>query len=625
MKKYNLCFFLLTLLSACTGEDNSNVKTDYPEYQVKGEILPVSPSARITDSEKVTSFQSGDSILIGWEGNTSTYQYTYSGNDGVFALADENNRSLWSDLIRQSGTIDVYAWYGKSSDGTTLPATVSVDNDQSTEGKYLSNIYLAAHTVCSPTVTSLDLKFSHLMARLRLSIDFNDKEISTSDMLNATVTTLLHTSGTLKPADADKNLQIVDVAAASPVEVTMLTQTVAGSYHLDCICLLPPQTLTAASTVITITLDNGKEYSCTLSKDLTLNAGEEVKIPIEISVGGTSVYDPAITIVPDTRISSYSGNRLITGNIDQTVTIYEQQADGSWGNPAYVYASPDSDQKLDVERPYFASIDICGDYAGAGVSYQNGGSSRSDDKVFLFHKNKTTGKWYMVQKMDNTAAYALTMNERFIIYGNGNANSCYVIPIDKNKGFRTDLRTKFNISTYKLYIADNDIFCNNSKVFQLTSENNKINVTDIVDVNGERCSTDGKKVIRQNASQNIHIYNLKAEEEETIDYPIVAGTGRPVVIYDRYALAGYELTTLVLYYFDNTKWRRLGDRTDNQSFLKILQQYAPSNQIKGLTYLEGNKLMMKGTKISIVSNDITYFVENIDQIVSRYLQEHPLN
>ena len=267
--------------------------------------------------------------------------------------------------------------------------------------------------------------------------------------------------------------------------------------------------------------------------------------------------------------------------------------------------------------------------------------------VYLLQKDKATGKWYKVEQFSDSgtkaSGYSLAINDNFIIYGGSSSTSCNAIPIDKTKGFLTDLKEELpNVTTYKLCIADNNVFCSSQAVYQLNLDNQG-NLTstllkDLADSKGvynTRCFTDGKKVIRQVGEGNISIYNLlQGGASETIEYPIQAGNGRPVVIYDKYALAGCNTEALVLYYFDGNKWRRLGEPDDKQSFLKILQEYAPSDQIKNLKSLYGNNLMMKGTKVSIVSGGAegdtdnptptTYFVENIDQIVKQYLADKPL-
>ncbi len=635
----DLVYLLLPLaLAACTesigGAMDDTPEGKYAGYRVTGSINPIQVTSRVVDGEVETKFQENDVMLIGWNASGSgTYNgYAYTYNDEKFSPTDGNPASLWTALEKETGTVDVYAWYRKNGEQTVIPVgnTLSVTTDQSTEAQYTSNIYLAAHTICSSSTTSLEFGFSHLMARLKFSIDFNDKSISTSEVQRAVVKTRLYISGTLQPTGAgtEKNLQVVDVESSGSLEeVTMLTKG-DNNYHIDCTCLLPPQTLTTTNHSITITLDNGKEYICTLGKSLTLKAGEEAKVPIEISVGGTSVYDPVVTIVPQTLKSSYSGNRLITGNSDKTITIYDKQADGSWGAPAYVYASKASGEHLKIARNYFNCIDICGDYAGVGVSKRNGGSSESDDIVYLLRKDKTTGKWYVAQTNANKSGYSLAVNENFIIYG-GSGTGCTAIAIDKNDGFSTQ-SSYFDIGTYKLCIADNDVFCNGSVVYKLNlGSNGKPAYSKIASLGSTRNFTDGKKVITQkgdgdNNTNIITIYNIETGRNETIDYPIVAGSGLPVVIYDKYALAGFEAKRLVLYYFDGNRWRRLGAYDDDQSFLKILQRYAPSDQINDLTFLDGNLLMMKGTKVTIVSEGTTYFVENVDQIVKRYLQDNPL-
>jgi len=643
MKKYLVYLLLPLALAACTDSGDGTIddtpKDKYADYQITGSIHPIHAAGRVVDGEVETKFQENDEILIGWNvSGGGTYNgHAYQYKSEMFSPTNNDPAALWTALEKETATtVDVYAWYRKSATETAIPVnnTISVTTDQSTEEAYTSNIYLAAHTTYDKNTISLQFAFSHLMARLKLSIDFNDKGISTSEVQGATVKTKLYTSGTLQEGGSgtNKSLQIGNVQTLA--EISMLVEG-DNNYHLDCTCLLPPQKLNTSDHVITITLYNGKEYTCTLGKDLTLKAGEEAKVPIEISAGGTSVYDPVVTVVPATQKTSYSGNRLITGNTDLTITIYDKQADGSWGSPAYVYDGKNSNNKLTVGKPYFASVDICGDYAGAGVSQNNGGESANGDIVYLLQKDKSTGKWYKVSN-ETTSGYSLALNDNFIIYGGSNG-PCNAIPIDKNKGFLTGSKYTFSgLSTYKLCIADNDVFCNHQKVYQLRlGSDGKPAANKIADIDGTRCFTDGKRAIRQeDGNKPIKIYNLTGGYYETIDNAINAGSGRSIVIYDKYALAGYETEALVLYYFDGNKWRRLGESSNDQSFLKILQEYAPSDQIKNLKSLYGNNLMMKGTKVSIVSGGgksdtdnptpTTYFVENIDQIVKQYLVDNPL-
>ncbi len=638
IKRYLIYFLLLPILAACTDDGApACLSQEDTAYQVTGSIRSMlSCSPRAIDNEQGTAFEANDEILIGLDGSDKTYTYVYSPDKNIFSPGTtDNDKGLWSELITKgSSNADIYAWFKNTSSTTVLPSlnsTLSVAQDQTTEEGYKSSLYMAAHIRQAGTATTLNFTFAHLVCRLKLSIDFNDKSILYSDIQNTVVKMRLYTSATLGKSDPDGDYKLtVDATNAPTDDIVMLTTwDDKDASHLESVCLLPPQTLTAGHSVITITLNNGKEYTCTLSKDLPLEAGTEAKIPIEIVVGGTSVYDPVVSVVPQTQKTSYSGNRLITGNVDKTITIYEKQADGSWGTPAYVYAGKKSDERLEVGQQYFASIDICGDYAGAGVSSKDGGSSATGDIVYLLQKDKSTGKWYKVSQ-ETTSGYSLAINNNFIIYGSS-SGPCNAIPIDKNEGFLIDSKETFQgLNTYKLCIADNDVFCNGQKVYQLQlGSNGKPTETEIANINGTRCFTDGKKAIRQEGDAPyrypVQIYNLAEGKYEIIDSAINAGSGRSVVIYDKYALVGRETIALVLYYFDGNQWRRLGEHSDDQSFLKILQKYAPSNQIKDLSSLDGSNLMMKGTKVSVVSNNITYFVENIDQIVKQYLADNPLS
>ncbi|MCD7924079.1 MAG: fimbrillin family protein [Bacteroides sp.] len=637
MKKYLVYLLLPMALAACTDSDDGAMEGDtpkdkYADYQITGSISPIHTTARVVDGEMETKFQENDMMLIGWKhssgGTYSGYAYKY-GSDEKFAPNDGDASALWTGLDGENDNVDVYAWYSKGIDNnSTIPVgtTISVSEDQSTEAEYTSNIYLAAHaSYIKGTTTSLQFGFSHLMARLKLSIDFNDKGISTSDMINTKVTTQLYTSATLQENATGTNKYLELVSPTDSKAITMLAQGAAGSYHLDCTCLLPPQTLTTHSAIITITLGNGKEYTCTLSKDLVLKAGEEAKLSIDITVEGTSVYEPVVTVIPQTDLCSYSGNRLITGNSNKTVSIYDKQADGSWGTPALVYESLESTKPLQLTGSYYIRVvDLYKDYAGLATSVNTEPHSAANDIAYFCKRDKVTGKWYVNKKLENTPCYSLVLNNDFFLYGPDGGNST-AIPISESGELLTDYKKDLSgISGFKLCLAENNVFCTGNYLGRIRlGTDNKPTVDPIKTFDTFRCFTDGKRLIGQKDNVNIFIYNINTGKNDIMENPIKVSAGRPVVIYEDYALAG-GVGSLVLYYFEGTKWIRLGESNDGNSFLKILQKYVPSDQIKNLQSLDGGNLMMKGTKVSIVSKNITYFVENIDQIVKQYLADNPL-
>ena len=113
MKKYSIYLVLLAAwATSCTDMDES--RNDLPlgtpsDYVVTGTIAGTSISARMTDVDSEddlglytgsrTTFQVDDPILIGWSGNSTSYTYLYSGENGVFTpktdTGTDNNYGLW--------------------------------------------------------------------------------------------------------------------------------------------------------------------------------------------------------------------------------------------------------------------------------------------------------------------------------------------------------------------------------------------------------------------------------------------------------------------------------------------------------------------------------------------------
>lgn len=631
MKKYTTCLFLLTLLTACSEQNDNGIGSGYLEHQVKGNIEAVTPTARITDSDTQATFQTGDPILIGGGDINDTYIYTYSGTGNLFRPASSND--LWSKLIAKgSSDVDMYAWYGKTPVDNTLPtegSTITVETDQNTDKAYLSSLYMAAYTPTKGTSKNLNFTFGLLVSRIKLSINLNDKIIEESDIQDAVVKICAHSSAGVS-IDASSKKYKLSTATTDPAnQIIMRTISEAGSFHLQSTCLIPPQTLTEKH-IITITLGKGKEYVCTLDKHLALESGQEAALSINITTEGTSVYDPVVAVIPETTTSSYSGNRLIVATSDNKINIYEKQADGSWGSPAAVYESQNSDTpfQTDINQGYHIRlVDIYKDYATFTTTKTTNPVSLKDDKLY-FCKRDQTGKWYIANTLNDTPNYALVINKDFLVYGPDSGNST-AIPINAEGELQLDNKNVLaGVNGYKLSMGDNSVICSEKAAFKIElGADNKPKVTLITTFTSDRCSTDGKRVITQYTYNVIQIYNIETKQNEEIENPITAGVGRPVAIYDKYALAGFikekddHTNKLVLYYFNDTKWIRIGDNTDN-SFLHLLQKYAPNDAIKNLTYLTGNSLMMRGTRATISSEGVTFFVENIDKIVEQWLSDN---
>lgn len=642
MKKQNLYLLLFSILAACTDIDTTQVGAGNADHQVTACIRSISCGPRVSDDKTQTTFQTGDPILIGWEA-IAAYRYSYSGSEGLFTPADNNAKDLWSKLIENgSNKVDVYAWYDPdaTSSSGTLPAdnsTLSVKTDQSTEENYMSGLYMAAHKQVEATASTLDFTFKHLVSRIRLSIDFNDKAIEESDIQDAVVKMRLHASASIGKDQTSKDYQLtVPSSPSGPADdITFFTTTEVGTSHLDCICLLPPQKLDEKNP-ITIVLGKGKEYTCTLDKSLTLSAGQEVVLSIDIKTEGTDIYKPVVTIIPKTVASSYYGNRLLCvkqeADGSYRLYVYEKQADDSWGNPMTIYESLDGGNALSLSS--FYCLDICRDYVAVGTNQSTEG------KIYFCKRDKSTGKWYKSAGPIDRSSYAIVINEHFLVAG-ASGRDVTIYPITEIGELDLKNATQTNkFAGFKLRLADNDIVCSSTSLYQLTlNKDGKVDVDQKAAFNDVRraSSSDGKKVILQtDGNKVIKIHNLDTGKDENIDNPPTAGVGLPVAIYGDYALAGggadddsgnsfngRQVNWLVLLYYNGTKWIRIGAVDDPDSFLKLLKTYTSDETIQNVTSLAGTGIVMKGTRASITSGGVTYFVENIDKIVDAWLTDNP--
>jgi hypothetical protein len=662
MKKYAIYFLWLPMLVAsCTDVNELPTPAADTYHRVTASISSVSASPRVAIDGQKTAFTDKDPIGIGWQygGSSYQYQYAYSADRKIFAAAEgDNNKDLWSNLIKAgSNKVDIYAWYGKlpaSADGTStmaLPAddsSISVEGDQSAEANYLSSLYMAAHIKAAGTANNLDFEFKHLVSRIRLSVSFTDGGLKAEDIEGTVVKMSSLKVGATVGKDTNSDYQLTATDGTS--DITMYTvrtdATAEGELPgLEANCLVPSQTLTTDNK-ISITLGNGKQYTCSLNKELALDAGKMVTLVVTVNVVEIEVAEPTITVIPNTEVSSFWEGRLIVANKDKTITVYEKNGYGSWGAPLYVYEKIEGvDYIKRVTGSYkVRTIDIYKNWAGIGITMDTGSVSQSTDSVYLCKKDANTGRWYVIQK-DNAHCYALTLNEDYIVYGGyGNSKSCKIYPITSEGGLGKSTGTS-TFDGFKLNIGKDDrgnnILCTGVTLYKLTTDTDgKVNQKSIGTVaNYTRGYTDGKKIITQADGNNdikIHkiTYNDATGEPsgitgENIENAVKAGAGSPpVAISGDYAFAG-STSMLVLYYFYNDKWYRLGSTSSNandynQSFLAILKRYVPSEEINKATLLEGITLKFKGNHLTLVnttSDKTTYFIENIDKIVKQYLAD----
>lgn len=632
---------LVVLVTACQQDKMEN-STITDSHSVTASIVETSSiSSRMADDETSTSFGIDDVIRIGWAGVPTPYQYTYTGTNALFAPQREEDKGLWAALTANaSSDIDVYAWYGHEPDMSVIPAagnTISIQTNQNKDDGYMKSLYLSAHQQVSRFANSLDFKFKHLVAHLQIDIKSEDGTITQDDILSSTVEIKeIHHQGTIATETDGSNdwkLTAKDVTTAT-LEMMKLNSSwsVENPFDISHQCYLIPQTLTSANQIV-ITLGSGKVFTC--SPNLEMKAGERVTLTVRLKSGEGYEIIPTVSIFKDAYVSTYSGNRILSamseevnGKTTYYLKVYDKQSDGSW-HSSQVYEDEEgtvvfpAGQGDFFKTNYVAQVDMYGDYGVVGY-----GSSSVRDGTFFIKKSKNTGKWYVVCGPLKDAGYAVAINQHFLLSGLDEYEEPYAYIIDDNGEITNTTGTKVANAGFKLNLAENGILVTHKGVFQMSIVDGKPVATNlnVTRLRRNKMATDGYKVIANidngDADKNALIYNLKEQKYEDFTERMVAGDGRPVAIYDRYALIGRNDVALVLYYFnDDNKWQPIGDKingaTDPQSFLKLAQKYNP--ELKSVTSLKGSNVFMKGTRALVSSDGVTYFIEYIDQMVKDWL------
>lgn len=634
MKKINyIGVALLAVLSACSDEEIENQPVNVNKYEVTATIRAVEPSTRMLDADLRNTFQAGDEILIGWQGS-DTYHYTYDNGTGKFKGKVEEG-SIWTVLSGLSSpTVDIYSWYGTTpEDKLPLPgATLSVSADQSSNNSFLSSLYMAAHQRIAPSDASLNFVFSQLMARVTLTVSIIDPLVEQMDVMNAKACLMDMRTNSKLGIDADANymLKVPDIETRQDLKMCS-TWSDQQAFSIQFKCLFPPQTLDKYKKIV-ITLGNGKEYVCRLSKEITLKGGQNATITASLKASEDAVLKPVITKVENVFMSAYSGNRIFAQieNNDGTYSyrIFEKQADGSWSNGEIVYNDEAGttelpDGKSATKTRPLSSIELCGDYGVLGF-----GKNNSD--TYFIKKSKTTGKWFCAAGPMPYKGYAVAISDNFLISGDNYSNS-YIYPIDKEGNITSG--KSFPIGGYKLSLTDN-VVAGSAGVFQynvVTDKWDKI-ISYPLGAQESRAATDGKKVILQQTSGvvNVRIYDIKTRKEEPWEGDRAkASCGRPVAIYGDYALTcvrpednnSYGYIDICYRNPETGKWKIVNPQDGH--FFDLIKAWNPAIDLKTNISNSLGEVFLKGYRALITWDGNSYFIENLDEMVQNWMKEHP--
>ncbi len=652
---------LVALTTACRQEQEELEAPASPAaHSVTASIVEVSPiSPRMTDSDEQTTFEVGDAIRIGWSGMSgSPYQYTYTGENSLFAPKTDADKGLWAALTANTNAnVDVYGWYGSLLNGDAMPAAnaeITLPTDQNTENNYTKSLFLSAHQQVSRTADNLNFSFKHLVAYLRINLESKDGTITQDDILSSTIDIEgIHHQATVSTGTTGSEWELTPKENTTATQRMMLLSSswsVENPFNISHQCYLIPQTLTSDNKIV-ITLGNGRVFTCSLSTGLELKAGERNELTITLKSGDGYEIVPTISIFSNAYVSSYSGNRVFAAMDNGTeaglsknyLQVYDKQADGSW-RASYVYEDedggnvfPNGQQVEYYKTKKIDAIDMYGDYGVVGY----GGSGAADSPeppdqkgTFFIKKSKNTGNWYVVCGPLKSTGYAVAINQNMVLSGSWYSTTYAYIINDNGEITNTEGKQITNVAGFKLNMAENGILVTHTGVYKMSIKNGVPDAEDlkVTELPRNKMATDGYKVIAMidnttSGNYNTRIYNLSSRQLETFTEPMVAGNGRPVGIYDRYALIGRESEALVLYYFnDEGKWQPIGDKlngkTDPQSFLKLAKKY--NKELENVDKLNGSNVFLKGTRALVSSDGVTYFIEYIDQMVADWLATQSL-
>lgn len=623
-------------LAGCSDERETPEAFNPAGYAVTASVTNVEAVSRVVDKNDQTVFQQDDPIFADLTGGTTAaYRYEYTGENGVFRPASANgNTGLWQELAGASAPADVYAWYGKTTDGK-LPAVgdaVIATPDQRKENDYLANIYMTAHTAVTDPLACKELhfNFTHLMACLKVHIKIDDMGVSPSDMIGTTATVKdARNSATLAMNSSNDHTLTIQGGTTADIRMYRVNWDEQEPYLVDFKCLLPPQTLPAGQE-IGLTLSNGKTYTCKLEDALTtLNAGKETTLNISIVSEGETVFKPQTSIFTNAPGGDFSGNRIMSAiknpsTDEYRFRVFDRRPDGSWGEGELVY----EDEAGTIEYPtqhndYLKSggaIKIYGDYAVIGY----GGMGTYAAKTFFIKKSKTTGKWFRANGPIGFCGYDIAISNNFLITGNhvnaGHGYNTYVYPINEDGNLEAGYIVS-GMSGYKMSLSGNVLATNNG-LFVYNEGSEKWEQKLSWGGNTRRIATDGQRVIVQDGGgvSNVIIYRIdQTNNSVTVTTegwdgsPARAGVDKPVGIYGNYALAGGNNWVHICYRDPNTgKWKNLG------SILPLLKRWNPK-EFESVTQLTGGSIIQKGTRALIASEGTIYFIENIDKMVEDWL------
>lgn len=240
------------------------------EIRLTSEIIP----SRVTSLDcQSTQIAEGQQVGITVEGAWNVHRNVAWSVGKNGALTNTESPVFWGDT-----EVTITAYHPHHSAWTGTNHEFSVSTDQSSESGYTGSDLLWVSTTASVADTPVSLKFSHLLAKIGVTVsseDFADLRGTTISICGTNITTGFNPSaGTLSPVDGS----VAEIKASVTTDEAYTASAI-----------IVPQTVAKGTKFIKLTRGN-KTFHYTLPKDQTYQSGYFYHY--KLNVEDTNVENP---------------------------------------------------------------------------------------------------------------------------------------------------------------------------------------------------------------------------------------------------------------------------------------------------------------------------------------------
>ena len=431
MKKQLIWTTLLAsgFLAACSQNDDSTPSAN--EGQPVSFVVNTSVARTTTDlSTGLTNFIVNTDVIGIYSNNVDpklddTFTVKAEG-----ALTSVSNTTYYFDGTSQSA--DFYAFYPStaaaypSTEGTTQTGrTFMVASDQSTLEKMDATDFMTAKQTASPTNTTVKFNFGHRSTLVKITM---------RNITNVQSVELGNIAPTITWTYADDQV----ATSGTPTSIAMYAHTAADNSMIY-YAIVPAQTVTAGTALVTIATTDGKTYKYTPASDVTFNEntqktfslGISNNILVELSTALEAQWgeqdgnaesgtveeiqeEPKVYVTEPTTLtqlttgradlktntespwgyyldSSYSGATL-SCNEDTKAFTLQTASNGNWAKSAIYYYGGTT--TINTGKKYKLTLTVTSDTASKQLGVGLSPAAASGTKFFCIEDGTTTKTYY---------------------------------------------------------------------------------------------------------------------------------------------------------------------------------------------------------------------------------------